>query len=140
MVLDFARWSANRSRLVQRFCKEVMMWKTLRHPNVLPLIGVTMTEFRLVMVSEWMENGNVTDFLKTNGEADRLELVSSSLSLSLPPITYNRTIVAASRRHQGLDLHARAGCDPRRPQGGKHVSRLRGHWPACDLPSIRQIS
>ena len=28
--------------LSQRFCREVVTWKTLRHPNVLPLLGVTM--------------------------------------------------------------------------------------------------
>ena len=62
-------------RYDQRFCREVMTWKTLRHPNVLSLIGVTMEEKRLVMVSEWMENGNIINFLEKESNADRLELV-----------------------------------------------------------------
>ena len=61
--------------LVQRFCKEVVTWKTLRHPNVLPLIGVTMTETQFEMVSEWMVNGNINDFVKTHPDIDRLGLV-----------------------------------------------------------------
>jgi serine/threonine protein kinase len=52
-----------------------MTWNTLRHPNVLALVGVTMTEQEFVMVSEWMENGNITTFLKTNINANRLDLV-----------------------------------------------------------------
>ena len=59
----------------QNFCKEVVGWKTLHHPNVLPLLGVTTTDNRLVMVSEWMTNGNITEFLKVNPNVDRLELV-----------------------------------------------------------------
>ena len=61
--------------IVQRFCKEVVTWKTLRHPNVLPLIGVTMTETQFEMVSEWMANGNINDFVKAHPDVDRLGLV-----------------------------------------------------------------
>ena len=61
---------------IQWFCKEVIIWKTLHHPNVLPLLGVTMSEnpHRFVMVSEWMENGNINRFLQ-RVDADRLKLV-----------------------------------------------------------------
>ena len=57
------------------FCKEVAGWKTLRHPNILPLLGVTMFENRLVMVSKWMVNGNINEFVKADPNADRLGLV-----------------------------------------------------------------
>ena len=52
-----------------------MAWNALRHEHVLPLVGVTMTETRFVMVSEWMVKGNANDFVKANPEADRLKLV-----------------------------------------------------------------
>ena len=52
-----------------------MVWNALRHPNVLPLLGVMMTEAEFVMVSDWMEDGNIKDFLKSNDDADWLELV-----------------------------------------------------------------
>ena len=58
-----------------------MAWRTLRHPNVLPLIGVTVIENRFVMVSEWMVKGNVMEFTKSNTSADRLRLVFFSTSL-----------------------------------------------------------
>ena len=57
-----------------------MIWKTLRHPNVLPLLGVTVTEnpHRFVMVSEWMENGNVNEFVKAHPDVNQPELVRFS--------------------------------------------------------------
>ena len=51
------------------------MWKTLQHPNVLPLIGVTMSEARFAMVSDWMVNGDINRFVKAHPDANRLELV-----------------------------------------------------------------
>jgi len=62
---------------VQRFCKEAVIWKTLRHPNILPLIGVMMSKTQFAMASDWMENGNINEFLKTHPAANRLELVGS---------------------------------------------------------------
>ena len=63
-----------------------MTWKTLRHPNVLPLIGVTMSEGHFAMISEWMMNGNINDFVKTHPDVNRLELVSLSFETSLPSL------------------------------------------------------
>jgi len=60
---------------MQRFCKEVVMWGTLRHPNVLPLLGVTMNDNQFVMVSEWMTNGNINEFIKAHRDVDRFGLV-----------------------------------------------------------------
>ena len=65
---------------MQKFCKEFVLWNALRHPNVLPLIGVIMTETELTMVSEWMPNGNINLFVKERQDVNRFELVSS------PPI------------------------------------------------------
>ena len=52
-----------------------MTWNALRHPNVLPLLGATMTGTRFAMVSEWMERGNINEFVKAVPDADRLGLV-----------------------------------------------------------------
>ena len=51
------------------------MWSALRHPNVLPLLGATMTGVQFAMVSEWMANGNVSEFVKAHPGADRSGLV-----------------------------------------------------------------
>ena len=54
-----------------------MVWGTLHHPNVLPLLGVTVSENRFVMVSEWMGNGNINEFVKMHADVNRLGLVCS---------------------------------------------------------------
>ena len=62
--------------IAQTFCKEVMTWKSLCHPNVLPLLGVTMGKRLFAMVSEWMVNGNINEFIGAHRDANRFELVS----------------------------------------------------------------
>ena len=52
-----------------------MAWKTLHHPNVLPLLGATMSNYKFAMTSEWMENGDINRFIKAHEDADRFELV-----------------------------------------------------------------
>ena len=52
-----------------------MAWRFLRHPNVLPLLGVTMTMNRFVMASEWMKNGNIEEFVRAHTDVNPLELV-----------------------------------------------------------------
>ena len=54
-----------------------MTWKALRHPNVLSLLGITMGNNQFAMVSEWMENGNINEFIKAHKDANRFELVRS---------------------------------------------------------------
>ena len=56
-----------------------MTWKTLRHPNVLPLLGATMTGYKFAMTSKWMENGNINEFIGKDGDADRFKLVGLQL-------------------------------------------------------------
>ena len=60
------------------------MWKYLQHPNILPLIGVMMSENRFAMASDWMMNGNIREFVKAHPDADRLGLVSFPFKI-LPP-------------------------------------------------------
>ena len=56
-----------------------MTWRALNHPNVLPFLGVEITENKLAMVSEWMQRGNVREFIVADPTVDRLELVRFSL-------------------------------------------------------------
>ena len=61
---------------LQQFCKEVVLWSTLSHQNILKLVGVQDDARRrqFSIVSEWMLNGNIMDFIENN-HANRLELV-----------------------------------------------------------------
>ena len=62
--------------LPQRFCKEVVLWRTFSHPNILRLVGVQggMEEGSFVTVSEWMAHGNIMAYIRKN-HTNRLELV-----------------------------------------------------------------
>ena len=55
------------------------MWKTLCHPNVLPMLGVTISDHKLTMVSEWMVNGNINEFIRVHRDANCFELVGFQL-------------------------------------------------------------
>jgi len=65
--------------MLQRFCREGVAWKHLRHPNILPLIGVTVNNQRFAMVSAWMENGNINEFVGKDRHVNRIELVGFAL-------------------------------------------------------------
>ena len=56
------------------------MWKHLTHPNILPLLGVTIGPFQLV--SNWMPGGNLPEYIGEHPDADRLGLVG------LYPVTF----------------------------------------------------
>jgi serine/threonine protein kinase len=56
-----------------------MTWRSLRHPNVLPLMGVIMHGKHFAMVSEWMTNGSINEYIKANRDAVRFELVGVPL-------------------------------------------------------------
>jgi len=58
------------------FCKEFVMWRNLRHRNVLPLLGVMMSETQFAMVSKWMPNGNIKHYVKARPDENRFGLVS----------------------------------------------------------------
>lgn len=76
-------WPGDYGRLfsIQRLCREVLIWKRLSHPNILPLLGVSMSNspqyFRII--SEWMPNGHVTEYIRSNPEVNRLRLVSLAM-------------------------------------------------------------
>ena len=90
------------------------MWKSLKHPNVLPLLGVEMTETRLAMVSEWMTNGNIKQFVVAHPDVNRFDLVGPPLALLPPSLGINDyVILIVGRRREGLDLHAQSGDGPR---------------------------
>lgn len=61
--------------LKQTFCREVVIWKRLLDENILPLIGVSTALFPFCMVSPWMPNGNLTEYVRSNPAANRVELL-----------------------------------------------------------------
>jgi len=56
------------------------VWKRLDHPNIVPFKGVTFEPPRLV--SEWMDGGELREFIRNNPHANLVNLVSPSF---VPP-------------------------------------------------------
>ena len=79
VVLDYTGDSSLHA--IQKFCKEAVIWRHLRHPNILPLVGVTINPELCSLVSDWMDNGTINSFTKMNPDANRIDLVGSHVIL-----------------------------------------------------------
>src|SRR5579872_4614149 len=68
-----------RSQAPQILCKEAIMWKRLNHPNILPLLWITLDPLQLI--SEWMPGGELPQYIKERPHASRIGLVGTFVSL-----------------------------------------------------------
>ena len=62
----------------QEFSCEAVIWRQLRHPNVLPFYGVYHPDddrSRLCLSSPWMDNGTIIQFLDDNPDTNCICLV-----------------------------------------------------------------
>lgn len=69
---------SNIQHLISNFVGEAIVWRQCMHPNLLPFYGISRlkgSHDRVCLVSPWMENGNISEFLKSNQDAPRLPLV-----------------------------------------------------------------
>ncbi|KIK63208.1 hypothetical protein GYMLUDRAFT_163508, partial [Collybiopsis luxurians FD-317 M1] len=57
-----------RAEIRKQFCHEALVWRQLKHPNILPLLGANVDLFSpsFCLISPWMENRNVISYLKQN--------------------------------------------------------------------------
>ena len=93
-------------RFVQRFCREVILWNSLSHPNVLKLTGVlgSTDTFNFSTVSDWMANGTIMKYTKMRN-VNRLELVRTFPDSS-PCLTLN-LVNPVTRSSERLEVYAR---------------------------------
>ncbi|KAG8893434.1 hypothetical protein FRC01_013594 [Tulasnella sp. 417] len=61
----------------RRFKRQVNIWRTLKHANILPLLGVRKFEENRppYLISPWMKYGNVRQYLRDFPQADKLKLI-----------------------------------------------------------------
>ncbi|KIK65019.1 hypothetical protein GYMLUDRAFT_382205 [Collybiopsis luxurians FD-317 M1] len=57
-----------RSEIRKQFCHEALVWRQLKHPNILPLLGVNTDLFSpsFCLISPWMKNRDIITYLKQN--------------------------------------------------------------------------
>ncbi|KAL0570204.1 hypothetical protein V5O48_011760 [Marasmius crinis-equi] len=71
--------SSDVKALFREYLREAIVWRQLKHPNLLPFLGIyyLQDESQFCLVSPWMEKGNLMQYLKTAGKenVDHLALV-----------------------------------------------------------------
>ncbi|KAF5383204.1 hypothetical protein D9615_004938 [Tricholomella constricta] len=70
---------AEQARLYKAFAREAVILGQLSHPNVLQFYGIHRlgdTRNRIGLISPWMQNGNVNEFLEVYPDTDRRLLIS----------------------------------------------------------------
>ncbi|KAG8724640.1 hypothetical protein FRC09_016185 [Ceratobasidium sp. 395] len=60
--------------ILKRTARELYTWSKCRHPNVHTLLGLAVFEDRIAMVSHWMENGDLKQYLNRNPGANRFRM------------------------------------------------------------------
>ncbi|KAJ7817849.1 kinase-like domain-containing protein [Mycena olivaceomarginata] len=55
-----------------KLCREALVWKDLRHPHILPFLGIDRDSFpsALCSVSPWMEHGTILKYLQDHGRGN----------------------------------------------------------------------
>ena len=81
------------------------MWKRLTHPNILPLLGVTITPLQLI--SNWMPGGQLPEYIRKHPDADRLRLVCPSYRFypTLTPVQLSDVIEGLCYIHSCNIIH-----------------------------------
>ncbi|KAF8900918.1 kinase-like domain-containing protein [Mucidula mucida] len=76
-ILRVFMWGQDKHDILKSFYNEALLWRQLRHRHVLPLIGVCINapEPSFYLVSPWMSNGNIMDFLSIQPKHDRFQSV-----------------------------------------------------------------
>ncbi|KAF8608132.1 kinase-like protein [Ceratobasidium sp. AG-I] len=60
---------------VKYTARELDAWSNLRHTNILELLGMALFKGRLALVSNWMDQGNVVEFINRNdGLVNRFDM------------------------------------------------------------------
>ncbi|CAE6453677.1 unnamed protein product [Rhizoctonia solani] len=65
---------------LKRCARELACWSSHLHPNILPVLGFAIVKGDLAMISPWMKNGRISDFVVKNPGINRLALCVQLIS------------------------------------------------------------
>ncbi|KAF8593515.1 kinase-like protein [Ceratobasidium sp. AG-I] len=95
--LRFHAIAEDQPKGLKRATREIYMWSKAKHPNVHELMGVIMFQGRLGMVSMWMENGSLHEYIRKNPDVNRYQLASCLFAnINLPHANLEQCIQAAT--------------------------------------------
>lgn len=55
--------------------REIYAWSKCKHPNVHQLVGVATFRDQICIVSSWMQNGSLVEYLASKPSEDRYRMV-----------------------------------------------------------------
>ena len=76
VTILYSIWRCAQPNSDQRFYREIVAWKQVSHPNVVPFLGVSETLFPFSIVSPWLSNGNIAEYIQKHEGVNRIQLVS----------------------------------------------------------------
>ncbi|KAF8603022.1 kinase-like protein [Ceratobasidium sp. AG-I] len=79
-VRSFFGSDADDSKPLKHTARELYTWSKCRHDNVLELLGVAQFRYRIAMVSPWMDNGALPNYLAQKPSVDRYQLCTQIAS------------------------------------------------------------
>ena len=75
------RTRSSPSNQIQILWERVEMWMSLSHENILPFHGADIAHFKLALVYDWAENGNVNQYVSSHPHVSRSSLVRESFTV-----------------------------------------------------------
>ncbi|KAF8602272.1 kinase-like protein [Ceratobasidium sp. AG-I] len=78
--LRFSTIIEDQPKGLKRLMRETYMWSKAKHDNVQQLLGITMLQGRLGMVSLWREHGNMQEYIRRNPSVNRYHLCAQVAS------------------------------------------------------------
>ena len=84
-----------------------------------------MSKNQFAMVSKWMANGNINEFVRAHRDVNRFKLVRSC-SYYISSLSLMESFPIARRRRSGVDVYARSGDDTWELEGGM-ISDISDH-------------
>ncbi|KAG9082428.1 hypothetical protein FS749_006848 [Ceratobasidium sp. UAMH 11750] len=61
-------------KVLKHAARELYIWSRLKHDNVLPLLGLAQYRDQMAMISPWMDNGTLLEYIERNPTVDRCQL------------------------------------------------------------------
>ncbi|XP_028301039.1 discoidin domain-containing receptor 2 [Gouania willdenowi] len=81
------------------FLKEIKIMSRLKDPNIIRLLAVCIYSDPLCMITEYMENGDLNQFLSRHEPEGQLALLSNALTVSFNNLCYMATQIASGMKY-----------------------------------------
>lgn len=113
---------------VERVSREIHILKLIRHPSIIQLYEIIETQKQLFLIMEYMEGGELFDYIVKSKKYAILTQNPRVRSLQDFPTDHRRYLVPPQTEH----------CPPR-PQTRESSNRLRPDHPHCRLWSLQHL-